>query len=44
LEEIDNRLDTSVRILQKAFKNNSHTTPMRFLRERKPYKAREILT
>lgn len=44
VEEIANRLDTSVRILQKAFKDNSHTTPMRFLRERKLYKAREILS
>jgi AraC-like DNA-binding protein len=44
VQEIADRLNTSVRNLQKAFNTNSDTTPMRFLRERKLYKAKEILS
>ena len=43
VEEIANRLGTSTRSLQLAFKKYAQTTPYQFLRNRKLHKARAIL-
>jgi AraC-like DNA-binding protein len=43
IQEIANKLNTTPRTLQIAFKKHREYTPMQFLKERKLYKARKLL-